>query len=40
MAGLNHAKLIGIDNETGSIETGKKAEIIIFDDNINVEYVS
>jgi len=36
MAGLNHAKLIGADNETGSIKEGKRAEIIIFDGDINV----
>ena len=36
MAGLNHAKLIGADKETGSIKPGKLAEIIIFDDEINI----
>ena len=36
MAGLNHARLIGADNETGSIAEGKRAEIIIFDENINI----
>ena len=36
MAGLNHARLIGEDFNTGSIKIGKRAEIIIFDDDINV----
>ena len=36
MAGLNHARLIGADNETGSIAKGKRGDIIIFDDEINV----
>jgi len=38
MAALNHAKLIGADRHTGSIKKGKRADIIIFDDDINVVY--
>jgi len=37
MAGLNHARLIGADRETGSLKVGKRADIIIFDENIHVE---
>ncbi len=36
MASLNPAKAIGVDNEKGSIEVGKDADLIIFDENINV----
>ena len=38
MAGLNHARLIGADDETGSLKPGKRGDIIIFDDNVNVQY--
>jgi N-acetylglucosamine-6-phosphate deacetylase len=31
MAGLNPAKLMGIDDEFGSIETGRRADLIVFD---------
>lgn len=34
---LNAARLIGIDNETGSIEKGKLADIILLDDDFNVK---
>lgn len=34
----NPAKLIGIDNEKGSIEVGKIADLTIFDPNIEYEY--
>lgn len=33
LATLNNAKIVGIDNETGSIENGKAAEFVIVDDN-------
>ena len=36
MASLNHAKLIGAEKEIGSIKPGKRADIIIFDNDINV----
>lgn len=36
MAGLNHARIIGADKELGSIKVGKRADIILFDDDINV----
>lgn len=36
MASLNPAKVIGIDNELGSIEKGKITDIVIFDEYINV----
>ena len=34
LASLNPAKSLNIDNKKGSIEEGKDADIIIFDDNI------
>jgi N-acetylglucosamine-6-phosphate deacetylase len=33
---INPAKLIGMDSDIGSIEVGKKADITIFDENINI----
>jgi len=40
MAGLNHARLIGEDSRIGSIKVGKRADIIVFDDDINIRHVS
>src|SRR5699024_1495286 len=37
MASLNTAKAIKIDDRKGSIEVGKDADLIIFEENINVE---
>lgn len=37
MASLNPSKNLKIDNKTGSIEIGKNADIIIFDDNFDVK---
>lgn len=34
---MNPAKLIGQDNEIGSLEVGKKADIVIFDKNIDIK---
>ncbi len=39
MASTNPAKLLGIDDKVGSIEVGKKANLIIIDDAVNVEKV-
>lgn len=39
MASLNHARLVGMDNEIGSIMIGKRADILIFDDDINIKNV-
>ena len=36
-ASLNVAKALGLDNEIGSIEVGKRADIIITDDEFNIE---
>ncbi len=36
MATLNPAKAIGIDNRKGSIEIGKDADLIVFDENIDI----
>ncbi|MCD7790301.1 MAG: N-acetylglucosamine-6-phosphate deacetylase [Bacteroides thetaiotaomicron] len=39
MASLNPASFLGIDSVLGSIETGKSADLLIFDDNINISAV-
>lgn len=39
MASLNPAAAIYMDKEIGSIEIGKKADLIIFDDKINIKKV-
>ncbi|NLL22393.1 MAG: amidohydrolase family protein [Tissierellia bacterium] len=36
MASLNPARLIGIDDGTGSIEVGKRADLVLVDSNINL----
>jgi len=38
MASLNHARIIGADKELGSIKVGKRGDIILFDEDINVMY--
>lgn len=37
MASLNSAKVLGIDKFYGSIEVGKRADLIVFDENENVK---
>ena len=39
MASLNPAAAVGIDREVGSLEAGKKANLIIIDDAVNVQKV-
>jgi len=39
MISINPAKLIGVDKELGSIDIGKIADIVIFDDDINIKTV-
>lgn len=39
MASLNPARVINMDKEIGSIEIGKKADLVLFDDNINIKEV-
>lgn len=39
MATLNPARLLGIEDEVGSLEAGKKANLILIDDMINVHSV-
>lgn len=39
MASLNPAKVIGLDKEIGSIEKGKKADLVFVDDVFNVKKV-
>lgn len=36
-ASLNPAKALGVDDKIGSLETGKCADIIIFDDQFNIQ---
>ena len=36
MASLNPAKVIGLDDEVGSIEVGKLADLDFIDDKFNV----
>ena len=37
MASLNPARFMGIDGRTGSLEAGKDADILIFDEDINIK---
>jgi len=39
MATLNPARMLGIEDQVGSIEVGKKANLVIIDDMVNVEHV-
>ena len=39
MASLNPAKVIGMDDEIGSIEPGKIADLVFVDDKFNVQQV-
>ncbi len=39
MAALNPARLLGLDQELGSLEPGKHANLILFDDELNVSKV-
>lgn len=38
MVTLNPAKLLGIQDRKGSLQVGKDADIVIFDDNLKVKY--
>jgi len=39
MASLNPAKLLGLDHEIGSLAPGKKANLILMDDTVNIRSV-
>lgn len=39
MASLSPAKAIGVDGNKGSIEVGKDADMLLFDDNVNISTV-
>ena len=39
MATINPARVLGADSEIGSLEVGKKANLIITDDKFNIETV-
>ncbi len=39
MASINPARVLGIDGEVGSLEPGKKADLIITDDRFNIDTV-
>ena len=36
MASLTPARILGIDRRKGSIDRGKDADIVVFDDEINI----
>ena len=38
MASLNPARLLGLDKDRGSLTPGKRADIVVLDDNFNVVY--
>ncbi|HIQ00428.1 TPA: N-acetylglucosamine-6-phosphate deacetylase, partial [Candidatus Bipolaricaulota bacterium] len=37
-ASLNPARLLGIDDRKGSLEVGKDADLVIFDQHLTVHY--
>lgn len=39
MASLNPARVLGLDEEIGSLEAGKKANIVLMDDAVNIKKV-
>ena len=39
MATLNPARLLGMDDEIGSLEPGKRADLILIDDEVRVKRV-
>ena len=39
MMSLTPAKILGIDGETGSLEAGKRADLVVFDENITIKGV-
>jgi N-acetylglucosamine-6-phosphate deacetylase len=39
MASLTPARIIGLDNEIGSIQVGKRADLVILDEQLNVRDV-
>ena len=39
MAARNPARVIGLDHEIGTIEVGKKANLVIVDDRFNIKKV-
>ena len=38
-ASLNPARMLGIDDQVGSLERGKKANLIVIDDMVHVKSV-
>lgn len=39
MASLTPAKLLGIDHMTGSIGLGKRADLLVFDENVEISHI-
>ena len=39
MMSLTPAKILGIDGETGSLEAGKRADLVVFDEDITIKGV-
>jgi len=36
MASINPAKLIGVDEKKGSLTKGKDADLVVFDEQVNI----
>jgi N-acetylglucosamine-6-phosphate deacetylase len=39
MASINPAKAIGYDNIIGSVQPGKIADLILFDESVNIKHI-
>jgi N-acetylglucosamine-6-phosphate deacetylase len=39
MGSLNAARLMGIDDEVGSLEVGKRANILLMDDMVQIKQI-
>jgi len=37
MSSLNPARLLGLDHDCGSIEAGKRADLVVLDQDLNVQ---
>jgi len=40
MVSLTPAELLGIDRKTGSIKAGKVADLLVFDEDIQIRHIS
>ena len=39
MASLTPARILGVDSEIGSLEVGKRADLLVLDSELNVKQV-